>query len=250
MEFIRLRKSDFAGSVQLTGLCYAPDGALFASGFIGPSPDLGDLLRIEFAGARSRVGQGLKQSYAAAFDRSTETLIVSGNDGTTPNRPSAPNGLFRIAMDGSRSIVTRDVTGGGSLPIATDLAGNLYHPGNVPDTDGWSILRRSPMGDVDCIASGFRQIVGVAADDQGNLFVADAESTLDEGVLLCVSQSGKVIRVLACEDGLRPHAVAVGNGGSVFFSSIRGANGDICEIYEVDPKGQITLVADGSAHRD
>ena len=242
MEVTHLQKRDF-GYVHLNGLCQSSDGILFGSGYIDPLPDRGNLLRISPGGTHSRIGQGLKQSYAVAFERSSSSLIVSANDGTTPNRSGAPNGLFRIAMDGSFSIVTHDVTGG-ALPVATDAAGNLYYPGIFPNTQGQSILRRSSAGGVDCIASEFRQIVGIAADEHGNLAVADAESYIHEGVLFRVDQNGKV-GVLVSEDDLRPHALALGKDGSIFFSSIRGANGDISEIYRVDPNGQITLVADG-----
>lgn len=63
----------------------------------------------------------------------------------------------------------------------------------------------------------------------------------------CVSQGAQPsqVRVLVSEDDLRPHAVAAGNDGCVFFSSIRGSNGDRCEVYKVDISGRITLLANG-----
>lgn len=108
MEIIsHFKKADFFGSVQLNGLCQAPDGTLFASGYIGPSPDVGNLLKIERGGATSRLGNGLKKSFATAFDVSTGTVVVSANDGDTQH--SGPSGLFRISLDGTVRTVKCDI---------------------------------------------------------------------------------------------------------------------------------------------
>jgi hypothetical protein len=50
----------------------------------------------------------------------------SSDDGTTPNRSSAPNGLFRVSTDGAISTVTRDVTGGAAEAIRR-LINLAYH---------------------------------------------------------------------------------------------------------------------------
>jgi hypothetical protein len=123
----RLRKTGFSASIQLTSLCIGADCALFATGYIGPPPDLGNVLRLEPNGDWSRLGHRLENSDSIAYDASTNTLIVSANDGKTPGR-TAPNGIFRITMDGVTSIVTRNVSGGGRFPVSTDSHGNIYYP--------------------------------------------------------------------------------------------------------------------------
>lgn len=245
MQVTHLDRKAFGGMVELYGLCCAPSGELFAAGHVSPGPSFGDPLQIDANGAHKRLVAGLTNSASIAFDNTTGAIIIAGNDGTTPNRPRVPNGIFRLDRDGSKSVITRIETGSGPLPVAVDDAGNIFYPAYLPDEIGQSVVCCDAAGCIRCVASEFLQISGLAVDRQGNIFVADAESTEDDGVLLIVDRDkNKSARVLFRYEGLRPCAVACGKDGAIYFSCMQTERNGGCVLKRISD-GSFVVVADG-----
>jgi len=218
MDVIHLHREEFAGHVALRDVCLLPNGDLIASGYAGPGPNYGDLVRIEHSTGRlSRIECGFRSSQSLVYDKVHEQLIVSANDGTDSLRSaSSPDGIFRVDLDDNPTRVEQGSISGNYVPLTSNEDGNIYTVGNVTDDVGQGIIEICPNGEMQQIASGYRQILGLAVAQDGALVVADAESDANKGVLLKVATDGSHgVTVLVYTQGIRPQFVTCGRDGII-----------------------------------
>lgn len=232
MSTIHFRHRETPGWI-IAGLCVSSTGELLACGQFDPNEWPGVPVKIGDSGRILRIGTGLKYSNSLCFDPLDGRLIVAGNDGSDSRRRNdAPTGIFSLQPTGSLVTVTRVGISGLSLPVAVDRGHNIYYPGAIDGTKGQGLLRINADGEIAQVADEFAQITGLAVTEDGNLIVADAEASANQGTLLKVNLSDHTIEILVHERDIRPLSVAIANDGSIYFSSITGSNGDVGIVYK------------------
>jgi hypothetical protein len=249
-----------SGLTSLRDLAVDAAGNLYASGilksdFSPRQPGDGALIVFSPDGAVSRLGGTLKESLSLHSDVVAPPFVVVGHDGHLPNRPGfgVPDGVFRIAGDGTTTRLFDITSGSGPMPLATDDAGNLYYP---DFREGRGILKETPLGAITVFACCVHQPVDMTFDSAGNLLVADAELDGSIGSIVLISPQGRV-RQLFRQAGIRPHYLARGPDGSIFFSSTVSlcvydplTNSNVCgltqgDIFKLTADGTLIAVVSG-----
>lgn len=177
---------------------------------------------------------------------------------STPNNAVACGGVVYVADSGNHAIrrITSDRT-------VTTWAGALAQKGNadgertaarfnlpmgiaadaqcnlyVADTDNHSIRRISTSGVVTTIG-GFRGPQDVAVDSSGRVWVAD---TNDKAIRM-IATNGSVSRIATVTD---PRGIAIDGNGNALVANF-GSSGTNGSIVRVTPSGQTSVVSTASA---
>jgi sugar lactone lactonase YvrE len=207
--------------------------------------------------------------FGIAVDRAGNVLVSEGGKSNRIRRVS-PKGIVdtlasasedphdRPPISGSNDRVTLDTPSA----IAVDKSGNLI----IADTSDNRIVRLSPKGEISVAAGGgakgyrdgsaseaqFDSPIGVAADDAGNIFVAD---TYNDRIRK-ISPDGQVSTVAGsgtpgAQDGNglaasfdTPCGVAVDKAGNIFV-----ADAENNSIRKITPDSTVTLFAGGARGR-
>lgn len=184
----------------------------------------------------------------------------SGDGGAATSASlSAPNG---VAVDGNGNLFIADA---GSVRVvdpsgiintipglalnaalAVDQAGNLY----TDTADSTGVQMRTPSGVATFVAGGcgvsciggtkardtFLEVVGIAVDNTGNLFITDYSGTLYR-----VPPDGTIHTVATA---LRsPRGLCIDTAGNVFVSEFNQKDRNSNRVLKITPQGSITTIA-------
>jgi sugar lactone lactonase YvrE len=203
----------------------------------------------------------LRLPNSVAVDRAGNVYVADTGNNTI--RKISPNGVVSTLAGASGSHGSADGTGGEArfwapFGVAVDGAGIVY----VADMANNTIRKITPKGVVSTLAglaghpgsqddigakARFRNPWGVAADDSGNVFVAD----LSNDAIRKITPAG-VVTTLAGQAGMTgsvdgagsqarfnaPHGVATDHAGNVYVSD--SANGT---IRKITPGGVVSTLA-------
>jgi sugar lactone lactonase YvrE len=244
------------------GVAVAADRTIYVA-------DTGDLHRIRrvtdtavFTLAGGPRGFADGQGAAARFD--TPSGLAIDRQGVLYLADTGNNAIRRITPDGQVSTLAGDGTAGrldgpgqqarfnGPVAVAVDRDGRIL----VADTYNDAIRAINPDGVVTTVAGGhgpglvdgdpsaawFHTPTGIAADDAGNIYVADMGS----GQVRRILPSGTVTTLVPPSDGSpKPIAVAVTPDGDLYVTDEQGT------ILEFPSEGASRVVAGSTAgYRD
>jgi hypothetical protein len=136
--------------------------------------------------------------------------------------------LDMITTNGKiRRIADISATQGHIVPTALAYDGDSFYVGNLnlfPIVEGSSkILKISPSGHVQTLATGFTTVVGLVFDDQHRLYVLENTTgnpfpTPGTGKVLRINHSGQVEEIVT--DLILPTAMTFGPDGNLYISNV------------------------------
>lgn len=230
---------------------------------------LADLAAYEGLYNPDSTGSSLYNPYQNGIDSNPYAFLIQEN--TAYIVDAAGNDLFKVKTDGSglelvtifpERPVTDPATGETiamqSVPtsIATGSDGALYigELTGYPNPDGAArIFRVSADNQPVVYAEGFSQIVDLAFDNQGGLYVLEFASTslasldtIPSGALIYIAPDGSR-KTIASEGLLFPTALALASNGDIYISN-RGyisGQGQVVHIAVSEPSYATSILAFG-----
>jgi sugar lactone lactonase YvrE len=211
-------------SAQGGGLAFDESGNLFVA-------DGHSIVKFTPEGTKSAFATGLKNSSSLAFD-TKGNLFVSD---------IGSQSIYKFAPEGKKSTF---VTGIRARAMASDRSGNLFvgqgpSASQLDDENGHLaglIFKFAPDGTKSTFASGFGNLMGLAFDAAGNLFVVD-----------CAVMAGGPRRIFKFSpDGTRstfanglhnPCGLAIDASGNVYVAEVTAPNTSSHAIIKFSPGG-------------
>jgi hypothetical protein len=171
---------------------------------------------------------------------------VLATAGRTVVADAGGNSLLRVSANGDISLLAvmppvPEATTHDAVPTSIAVGPDgAYYVGEltgVPFIDGAAgVYRIEPGGDPEVLYGGFKTIIDIAFDADGDLYVLQhatgARGAAGPGVLLRIAPDGTRTTVLGGLD--RPTSVAVGSDGGVFVTN-HGLSIDAGEVLRIDP---------------
>lgn len=230
---------------------------------------LADLAAYEGLYNPDNTGSSIYNPYQNGIDSNPYSFLIQGNNAYIVD--AAANDLLKVKTDGSglealsvlpeRPVIdpaTGETIAMQSVPtaIATGPDGALYvgEFTGYPNPDNAArIFRFDSNGQLVVYADGFTQIIDLAFDNQGGLYVLEFASTslefansLPSGVLIYLSPNGD--RKTIASDGLIfPTALTLGSDGDIYVSN-RGyftGQGQVVRISVPEPTSTLGVLAFG-----
>ncbi|NDJ24514.1 ScyD/ScyE family protein [Nostoc sp. B(2019)] len=230
---------------------------------------LADLAAYEGLYNPDNTGSSIYNPYQNGIDSNPYSFLIQGNNAYIVD--AAGNDLLKVKTDGSglealsvlpeRPVTdpaTGETIGMQSVPtaIATGPDGALYvgeYTGYPNPDNAARIFRFDSNGQPVVYADGFTQIVDIAFDNQGGLYVLEFASTslqfansLPSGVLIYLSPNGD--RKTIASDGLLfPTALALGSNGDIYVSNqgYLSGRGEIVRISVPESSNTASMLAFG-----
>lgn len=230
---------------------------------------LADLAAYEGLYNPDNIGSTLDNPYQNSIDSNPYSFLIQGDNAYIVD--AAGNDLFRVKTDGSELAalsvfpersVTDPATGETirmqSVPtaIATGPDGALYvgEFTGYPNPDNAArIFRIGPDNQPVVYADGFTQIIDIAFDDKGGLYVLELASSslqlansIPSGALIYVAPDG-THKTIASDGLLFPTAVALGSDDDIYISN-RGyftGQGQVVHVSVPEPTSTLSLLAFG-----
>lgn len=250
-------------------------------------PDFGQLIKIDQLNGRSswtrladlaayeglynpdQTGSNLYNPYQNSIDSNPYSFLIKGD--TAYIVDAAANDLFKVKTDGSglaavsvfpeRAVIdpaTGKTIGMQSVPtaIATGPDNALYvgeYTGYPSPDNAARIFKIGPNNKPVVYADGFTQIVDLAFDKQGGLYVLEFASsplnsgnTIPSGALIYVAPDG-TRKTIASDGLLFPTALALGSDGDIYVSNkgYLSGQGEVVRISVPEPSYTASMLAFG-----
>jgi sugar lactone lactonase YvrE len=163
--------------------------------------------------------------------------------------------LDRITPDGQISrVVDVSASQGHVVPTAVAYHGNFY-VGNLgtfgPDHQPESIYKITPSGQIQVVATGLSEVLGVDFDSQGQMCVLESST----GGVAPIPETGDVLRINAdgtrtvLADGLTfPTAMRFGPDGNLYVSNFGFGIPGAGQIVRIDVPRALHVVTTSSHH--
>lgn len=191
--------------------------------------------------------EGLKKPQGLAFDGEGSLYIAAdGLEGTLEKGL-----ILELDQHATLAIVVSRLKNPRGL--AFDPSGNLYVSADGPGEARWKevggIFQINPTGEVRLAASGFKKPHGLLFDSSGNLLVAaerlEGERKTQGGTIFQVGLEDGQITPLVGSSFIKPHSLAMGHLGGLFFTAVEPGAGETRPQQGVLAK----LLDDGSVIR-
>jgi DNA-binding beta-propeller fold protein YncE len=243
------------------------DGAYVVVGFCPPSPvaeGCGRLLHLAANGEWSEVASiwdwELANNVDEAHEGESNTYAVLPLAGETIVADAAGNTLLRVGPDGDISLLalfpSRSVDQGGeqmqmdavptSVAVGPDGAFYVSELTGAPFPVGGARIYRvergeDPYAEREIYADGFTNVIDIAFDDAGNLYVleiaANGIPAGPDGALIRLAPDGSRETIL--DEGLvSPAGVAVGADGTIYVTN-HGEDPDQGEVLSITLAGSV-----------
>lgn len=230
---------------------------------------LADLAAYEGLYNPDQTGSNLYNPYQNSIDSNPYSFLIKGD--TAYIVDAAANDLFKVKTDGSglaavsvfpeRPVTdpaTGETIGMQSVPIAIATGSDdaLYvgeYTGSPSPDNAARIFKIGPDNQPVVYADGFTQIVDLAFDKQGGLYVLEFASsslqsanTIPSGALIYVAADG-TRKTIASDGLLFPTALALGSDGDIYVSNqgYLSGQGEVVRISVPESSYTLSLLAFG-----